>query len=140
MRIRWIYMYIYKFTFNIPIYIFKIFSYSYWNTVDKPCHIPWVYHLIYHEYTFVFFHIPSIYHFIDHENMCLFRLLIYLAYTFALQLFSKYIVYCLQWILHRLRELSCWSNSVLFQRDLTRLLAFSKEYCTHGRVLQSMLV
>ena len=140
-----IYIYTFTFTFNIPLYIYLrsfhipiIFSYSYWNTVDRPCHIPWVYHLIYHEYTF--FNIPSIYHLIDHENMFLLKLSIYLPYTFALQLFSKYIVYCFQWILHRLRELSYWSNSVLFQRDITRLLAFSKEYCTHERVLQSMLV
>ena len=28
--------------------------------------------------------------------------------------FSKYIVYGFRWILHRLRELSCWSNSVPF--------------------------
>jgi len=57
----------------------------------------------------------------------------------TLQLFSKYIVYCFQWILHRLRELSYLSNYVLFQRDLTCLLAFSNEYSTHERVLQSML-
>ena len=34
----------------------------------------------------------------------------------TVQTFSKYsIFYCFQWILHRLRELSYWSTSVLFQ-------------------------
>ena len=48
-----------------------------------------------------------------------------------------WIYYCFRSIPHRLGKLSYWSNSVLFQTDIPRLLPRSKNYCVLERVLQS---